>query len=78
MYDEIIIPIIKYHNNYITESFMSKFEAAANAIKVSGQQGAKMTDDELLQIYGLYKQATVGDNNTDKPGMLDFKGKKKY
>ncbi|MCL4116177.1 UNVERIFIED_CONTAM: hypothetical protein GTU68_013255 [Idotea baltica] len=37
-----------------------------------------MTDEELLQIYGLYKQATCGDNNTDKPGMLDFKGKKKY
>ena len=37
-----------------------------------------MTDDELLQIYSLFKQGTVGDNNTDKPGMLDFKGKAKW
>lgn len=37
-----------------------------------------MTDDELLQIYALFKQGTVGDNNTDKPGMLDFKGKAKW
>jgi diazepam-binding inhibitor (GABA receptor modulating acyl-CoA-binding protein) len=37
-----------------------------------------MTDDELLQIYSLFKQGSVGDNNTDKPGMLDFKGKAKW
>lgn len=37
-----------------------------------------MTDDELLQIYGLYKQGTTGDNNTDKPGILDPKGRKKH
>jgi acyl-CoA-binding protein len=37
-----------------------------------------MTDDELLQIYSLFKQGTVGDNNTEKPGMLDFKGKAKW
>ncbi|KAH3671611.1 hypothetical protein OGAPHI_000314 [Ogataea philodendri] len=35
-------------------------------------------DDELLQLYGLYKQATVGDNTTDKPGVFDFKGKYKW
>lgn len=35
-------------------------------------------DDALLKLYGLYKQATVGDNNTDKPGMFDLKGKYKW
>ncbi|KAG7906882.1 hypothetical protein KL907_002522 [Ogataea polymorpha] len=35
-------------------------------------------DDELLQLYGLYKQATVGDNTTEKPGVFDFKGKYKW
>lgn len=29
-------------------------------------------------MYGLYKQATVGDNNTEKPGIMDFKGKAKW
>lgn len=35
-------------------------------------------DDELLKLYGLYKQATIGDNNTPKPGMFDLKGKYKW
>lgn len=38
----------------------------------------KPTDDELLQLYGLYKQATIGDNTTTKPGVFDFKGKYKW
>ncbi|KAH8281949.1 hypothetical protein KR054_004226 [Drosophila jambulina] len=35
-------------------------------------------DNDLLELYSLYKQATVGDCNTDKPGFLDFKGKAKW
>lgn len=31
-----------------------------------------------MLIYALFKQGNVGDNNTDKPGMLDFKGKAKW
>jgi len=50
------------------------FEAAAERIKpVTGPN-----NEEMLQLYGLYKQATIGDNNTPKPGMLDLKGKKKW
>jgi len=29
-------------------------------------------------MYALFKQASVGDVNTDRPGMLDFKGKAKW
>jgi diazepam-binding inhibitor (GABA receptor modulating acyl-CoA-binding protein) len=36
------------------------------------------SDDNLLKIYGLYKQATVGDNNTPKPTIFDLKGKYKW
>ncbi|XP_045168070.2 acyl-CoA-binding protein-like isoform X2 [Mercenaria mercenaria] len=39
---------------------------------------SKPTDDQLLELYSLYKQATVGDVNTERPGMLDFKGKAKW
>jgi len=31
-----------------------------------------------LQIYGLFKQSTVGKCNTKKPGMTDFVGKAKW
>ncbi|GAB4857926.1 Acyl-CoA-binding domain-containing protein 2 [Ancistrocladus abbreviatus] len=36
------------------------------------------TNENLLIIYGLYKQATVGNVNTSRPGMLDMKGKAKW
>lgn len=32
----------------------------------------------MLDLYGLFKQANVGDVNTARPGMLDFKGKAKW
>ncbi|XP_022053396.1 acyl-CoA-binding protein-like [Acanthochromis polyacanthus] len=32
----------------------------------------------LTRLYGLYKQATVGDVNIERPGMLDFTGKAKW
>jgi acyl-CoA-binding protein len=34
--------------------------------------------DQLLELYSLYKQATVGDVTGSRPGMLDFKGRAKY
>ena len=37
-----------------------------------------LRNDQLLQLYGLYKQATEGDVHGPKPGMLDLKGKAKY
>ena len=37
-----------------------------------------LSNDQLLQLYGLYKQATDGDVSGPKPGMLDLKGKAKY
>lgn len=36
------------------------------------------SDRELLELYGLYKQATEGDVRGKRPGMLDIRGRKKY
>ena len=33
---------------------------------------------EKLELYALYKQATVGDVNADRPGFTDFVGKAKW
>ncbi|XP_015257727.1 acyl-CoA-binding protein [Cyprinodon tularosa] len=52
-----------------------KFDAAAAEVK---QLKAKPSDEEMLQLYSLFKQATVGDVNTARPGMLDFTGKAKW
>uniref|UniRef100_A0A3P8NYA6 Acyl-CoA-binding protein n=1 Tax=Astatotilapia calliptera TaxID=8154 RepID=A0A3P8NYA6_ASTCA len=53
----------------------TKFDEAAAEVK---QLKAKPTDEEMLQIYSLFKQATVGDVNTARPGMFDFTGKAKW
>lgn len=36
------------------------------------------SNEELLDLYALYKQATEGDNTTKKPGMFDMKGQFKW
>ncbi|GMQ26726.1 acyl-CoA-binding protein [Algoriphagus sp. oki45] len=36
------------------------------------------TNEELLKLYGLYKQATEGDNEGERPGGFDFKAAAKY
>lgn len=35
-------------------------------------------NDDLLALYALYKQSTVGDVDGKRPGMLDLKGRAKY
>ena len=36
------------------------------------------SNEDLLKMYGLYKQATEGDVSSDRPGGFDFKGIAKY
>ncbi|XP_030605024.1 acyl-CoA-binding domain-containing protein 7 [Archocentrus centrarchus] len=56
-------------------TLQADFEKVAEDVK---KVKAKPTDEELLVLYGLYKQALVGDINTERPGMLDLKGKAKW
>jgi diazepam-binding inhibitor (GABA receptor modulator, acyl-CoA-binding protein) len=35
-------------------------------------------NDVMLDMYALYKQATVGDASGSRPGMLDLKGRAKF
>jgi acyl-CoA-binding protein len=35
-------------------------------------------NDALLELYALYKQATAGDVEGKRPGMMDFKGRAKF
>ena len=38
----------------------------------------KPDDDTLLLLYGYFKQATVGDINTEKPSFFNFKDTAKW
>lgn len=53
----------------------ARFEAAvANSKKLS----ERPDNATLLKIYGLYKQATAGDNSEKKPGFGDMVGRAKW
>ena len=54
---------------------MSKVEAAAERLKSLTE---RPSNEELLNLYGLFKQATIGDNDTSKPGIFDMKGQFKW
>ncbi len=54
---------------------MEAIEAAAAKLKTLTE---RPTNEEFLELYALYKQATVGDNRTSKPGMFDMKGQFKW
>lgn len=56
---------------------MADFDTAVDNISNKIPKGS-MSDDELKEIYSLYKQALIGDINTERPGMLDLKGKAKW
>uniref|UniRef100_A0A8V0XB22 Acyl-CoA binding domain containing 7 n=1 Tax=Gallus gallus TaxID=9031 RepID=A0A8V0XB22_CHICK len=51
------------------------FDGAAKDVK---KLKTRPTDEELKELYGFYKQATVGDINIECPGVLDVKGKAKW
>jgi diazepam-binding inhibitor (GABA receptor modulator, acyl-CoA-binding protein) len=52
-----------------------KFEDAQKRVKTLTKAPST---DELLQLYALFKQGSVGDVQGSRPGMMDFKGRAKY
>ena len=53
----------------------TRFEAAK--AEVEGLP-TRPDNDELLSLYALYKQATQGDVQGKRPGMLDFVKRAKH
>jgi len=39
---------------------------------------SRPSDQDMLKIYALYKQATKGDVTGDRPGLFDFVAGAKY
>ena len=52
-----------------------EFDAASQRAQ---QLPTKPSNMVLLQLYGLYKQATEGDVTGDRPGGFDFKAIAKF
>ncbi len=51
------------------------FAAAQERVK---KLSRRPSNDPLLALYGLYKQATEGDATGKRPGVLDLVGRAKY
>lgn len=56
-------------------SLQEKFKQAQEDVRTLTK---RPTDQQLLDLYALFKQATEGDNTTSKPGMFDIKGQFKW
>ena len=52
-----------------------KFAAAQDRVQKLDE---RPSNDQLLELYAFYKQATVGDATGDRPGLLDVKGRAKF
>ena len=48
------------------------------AVQQSKQLQQRPGNDELLELYALFKQGTDGDVTGDRPGGFDFKAIAKY
>lgn len=53
----------------------AKFEDAQKRVKGLSKTPS---NDDLLELYALFKQATSGDVSGSRPGMMDFKGRAKF
>jgi diazepam-binding inhibitor (GABA receptor modulator, acyl-CoA-binding protein) len=49
-----------------------------NAVARSKEFTKRPSNEELLQLYALFKQATEGDVSGDRPGGFDFKAIAKF
>ncbi|KAG8853896.1 hypothetical protein FRB96_007905 [Tulasnella sp. 330] len=57
----------------------TKFQKAVDIVNALPKDGAiQTTNDEKLKFYSLYKQATAGNVDTERPGMFEFTAKAKW
>jgi diazepam-binding inhibitor (GABA receptor modulator, acyl-CoA-binding protein) len=49
-----------------------KIDQLEEAVAQTKKFTIKPTNQELLKLYGLYKQATLGDNKEEAPSGFDF------
>lgn len=60
-------------------SLQSRFEAVAKDFyRMVAAKEILLPQDTMLEIYGLYKQATCGDCTSSRPWAMDVKGQAKW
>jgi len=57
----------------------AKFNKAVAIVQALPKDGpVQPSTDDKLKFYAYFKQATIGDVNIARPGLLDFSGKAKW
>lgn len=59
----------------MSDDLKQRFEAAAADAKNLAQ---RPNNDDMLDLYALFKQGSEGDVTGDRPGLLDFVGGAKH
>ena len=59
----------------MSDDLQAQFDRAAVAAQNLPQ---RPSNDDMLQLYAHYKQATKGDVSGSRPGFTDFVGRAKY
>lgn len=59
----------------MTDDLKARFQQASVDVKGLSK---RPSDEDMLSLYALYKQATEGDVSGKKPGFLDFVGRAKF
>ena len=59
----------------MSKQLKAQFKKASEEVQ---DIGSRPSNDVLLKLYALYKQATEGDVQGKRPGMMDIKGRAKY
>lgn len=57
---------------------MATTEEFDKAVVRSKELKARPSNEDLLKLYSLFKQASEGDVTGERPGGFDFKGAAKY
>ena len=57
---------------------MELLQQFESAVAKSKELTKRPSNEELLQLYALYKQATEGDVSGERPGGFDFKAIAKF
>ncbi|XP_042134033.2 acyl-CoA-binding domain-containing protein 7 isoform X2 [Peromyscus maniculatus bairdii] len=67
-------PLDEPHGRRLKQQWADFDQATQDVRKLK----SRPEDEELKELYGLYKQSIIGDINIACPAMLDLKGKAKW
>ena len=65
--------------DFIELTIEQQFELAVEkSNKARQSEKVKLDNNKLLELYSLFKQATVGDNQTDQPWAIELTKRAKW